>query len=159
MVLNVFWCMECECCTFWKIDWNSFKSTNYYGFYDWSPLTLTWKWKVHCSNFCQGKGVLAPINPILTGGGGGGSIWPPPCTKSATASRPPQIATRLFVTFFFSSLTHLLIPIDNKLSWKYHIDNVCKTVSRNIGIINRVKQFLPLSVLPYVIFNFYFTIP
>ena len=24
----VFWCLEWECCTFWKIDGNSFKSTN-----------------------------------------------------------------------------------------------------------------------------------
>ena len=24
----VFWCLECECCTFWKIYENSFKSTN-----------------------------------------------------------------------------------------------------------------------------------
>ena len=43
------------------------------------------------------------FNPILTGGGGG-KIDPPPCTKSATASRPPQIATRLFMTFFFQVL-------------------------------------------------------
>ena len=45
------------------------------------------------------------------------------------------------------STKFLGITIDNKLSWKYHIDNVCKTVSRNIGIINRVKQIFPLSVL------------
>ena len=44
------------------------------------------------------------------------------------------------------------ITIDNKLSWKYHIDNICKTVSRNIGIS-------PIVSTPYVIFNFYFTIP
>ena len=25
----VFWCLEWECCTFWKIDGNSFKSTNW----------------------------------------------------------------------------------------------------------------------------------
>ena len=43
------------------------------------------------------------LNPILTGGGGG-SIWPPPCTKSLTAVRPPQIATRLFMSFFFQVL-------------------------------------------------------
>ena len=44
--------------------------------------------------------VVRVFNPILTGGG---SIWPPPCTKSATVSRPPLIATRLFMTFFFQS--------------------------------------------------------
>ena len=42
------------------------------------------------------------LNPILTGGGGG--QFDPPCTKSTTASRPPQIATRLFMTFFFQVL-------------------------------------------------------
>ena len=36
-------------------------------------------------------------------GGGGRSIWPP-CIKSATASRPPQIATHLFRSFFFQVL-------------------------------------------------------
>ena len=41
------------------------------------------------------------INPILTGGG---VNLTPPCTKSATASRPPLIATRLFMTFFFQVL-------------------------------------------------------
>ena len=37
----VFWCMEWECCTFCKIDGNSFKSTNttiYYGFKDYTTI-------------------------------------------------------------------------------------------------------------------------
>ena len=41
------------------------------------------------------------FNPILTGGGGG-SIWPPP--PPARNPRLPQIATRLFMTFFFQVL-------------------------------------------------------
>ena len=44
---------------------------------------------------------ILSFNPILTGGGG---QFDPPCTKSTTASRPPQIATRLFMTFFFQVL-------------------------------------------------------
>ena len=42
------------------------------------------------------------LNPILTGGGGVNLT--PPCTKSVTASRPPLIATRFFMTFFFQVL-------------------------------------------------------
>ena len=42
--------------------------------------------------------LVVMLNPILTGG----SIWPP-CTKSATASWPPQIATHLFINFSFKS--------------------------------------------------------
>ena len=44
------------------------------------------------------------LNPILTGGGGVNLTPPPPCTKSATTSWLPQIATRLFMSFFFQVL-------------------------------------------------------
>ena len=46
----------------------------------------------------------------------------------------------LFITF-------LGITVDNKLSWKYHIDNTCKIISRNIGIINKLKFHFPTSSL------------
>ena len=39
------------------------------------------------------------------------------------------------------------VTVDNKLSWKYHIDNICKTISRNIGVMNRLKTHLPSSSL------------
>ena len=46
------------------------------------------------------------------------------------------------------SVTKFLgVTIDNKLSWKPHIDNICKTISRNIGIINKLKFFLPSRTL------------
>ena len=37
--------------------------------------------------------------------------------------------------------------VDDKLSWKPHIDNICKIISRNIGVINRLKLYLPQSSL------------
>ena len=46
----VFWSLEWECCTFGKIDGNSFKSTNtimYYVFNPWSHLPVTSSWKSH----------------------------------------------------------------------------------------------------------------
>ena len=74
---------------------------------------------------------------------------------------PNQVIFSETVIKEVKSTKFLGITIDNKLSWKYHIDNVCKTVSRNIGIINRVKQFLPLSVmysLRYIQLLFYHTL-
>ena len=73
---------------------------------------------------------------------------------------PNQVIFSETVIKEVKSTKFLGITIDNKLSWKYHIDNICKTVSRNIGIINRVKQFLPLSVLLtlYVQLLFYHTL-
>ena len=37
--------------------------------------------------------------------------------------------------------------IDEILSWKIHIDNISKTISRNIGIINKLKSYFPPSTL------------
>ena len=34
------------------------------------------------------------------------------------------------------------ITIDENLTWKKQIDNVCKLCARNIGVLNKVKAFL-----------------
>ena len=39
------------------------------------------------------------------------------------------------------------VLVDNKLSWKSHIENICQTISRNIGVIYRLKSYLPKSSL------------
>ena len=46
-----------------------------------------------------------------------------------------------------TSMKCLGLIIDDKLSWKCHIDSICRTISRNIGIVNKVKFFLPTSSL------------
>ena len=35
------------------------------------------------------------------------------------------------------------ITIDENLTWKKHIDNVCKRCARNIAVLNKVERFLP----------------
>ena len=45
------------------------------------------------------------------------------------------------------SITFLGVIVDNKLSWKCHIDSICKTISRNIGVIKRLKTCLPMYSL------------
>ena len=46
-----------------------------------------------------------------------------------------------------NSIKFLGLTIDDNLSWKIHIDNVSKIISRNIGIIYRLKYFFPPSML------------
>ena len=39
------------------------------------------------------------------------------------------------------------VIIDENLTWKDNIDGITKTISRNIGVINKVKYFLPERIL------------
>ena len=39
------------------------------------------------------------------------------------------------------------ININEHLQWKYHTDTICKKISRSIGILHRLKNFFPLSIL------------
>ena len=39
------------------------------------------------------------------------------------------------------------VLIDDCLTWKNHIDCVPKTISRNIGVMNKLKHFVPTRVL------------
>ena len=48
-----------------------------------------------------------------------------------------------------SNTKFLGVFVDEKLSWNNHIDNLCKTLSKNIGILYRL-QFLPQNVLTFL---------
>ena len=52
------------------------------------------------------------------------------------------------------------LTIDENLTWKYHIDIITKTVSCNIGVMNKIKQFVPERILNslYRMLFVYFTV-
>ena len=37
----------------------------------------------------------------------------------------------------------LEIPIDEHLDWKIHVDNLSNKIARNVGMLNKLKHFLP----------------
>ena len=46
------------------------------------------------------------------------------------------------------SSTNLLgVIIDENLTWKNHIDAISKTISRNIGVLTKLKHFVPENIL------------
>ena len=45
------------------------------------------------------------------------------------------------------SVKSLGIYIDDNLTWHSHIDNLCKKIASAIGVIKRVKPFVPQSTL------------
>ena len=44
-------------------------------------------------------------------------------------------------------IRYLGILIDSNLSWKFHMDYICQKVNKTIGIISKLRHFVPLHVL------------
>ena len=42
---------------------------------------------------------------------------------------------------------HLSVLLDSNLSWKFHINNVALKVSRTVGVVARVRHFVPRTTL------------
>ena len=43
--------------------------------------------------------------------------------------------------------THYLgITIDEHLDWQVHIDNLSNKIARNVGMLNKLKRFLPVYI-------------
>ena len=42
---------------------------------------------------------------------------------------------------------YLGVLIDNNLSWKHHIDYIALKISKTIGIISRLRHFIPTSII------------
>ena len=42
---------------------------------------------------------------------------------------------------------YLGLMIDSNLSWKYHIESICHKISKSIGIIAKIRHFVPRRVL------------
>ena len=51
------------------------------------------------------------------------------------------ILERVKITKFLGVL------IDECLTWKHHIDCIAKTISRNIGVMNKLKYYIPTRIL------------
>ena len=42
---------------------------------------------------------------------------------------------------------YLGLMIDSNLSWKYHIESICHKISKSIGIISKIRYYVPRRVL------------
>ena len=50
------------------------------------------------------------------------------------------------------NLDYLGITIDKHLTWKSHVDKISNKISTTIGILNRLKFYLPLNA-KFAIYN------
>jgi hypothetical protein len=58
----------------------------------------------------------------------------------------PQIAINNIQIEQGTSFNFLGITIDKQLTWKQHVDKICGKISRAIGILNKLKNLLPLQI-------------
>ena len=49
---------------------------------------------------------------------------------------------------------YLGILIDSNLSWKSHIDSICKKIKRSVGMLSKLRYYVPLKILV----NLYYTL-
>ena len=61
--------------------------------------------------------------------------------------RPPQLILNNEKIEIVDHFSYLGIIIDKNLSWKYHISTISRKISKVIGVLCRLKHFLPCSVL------------
>ena len=50
-------------------------------------------------------------------------------------------------------IKYLGVMIDESLTWKYHIAFVCSRLSRNIGIISKLRRYLSIQQLKQIYYN------
>ena len=74
--------------------------------------------------------------------------------SNSTSELPDEVMINNVCIEKTDCLKFLGLVIDSGLTWKNHIDYLCKTISRNIGVINRIKHFVP----PDILFSLYNTL-
>ena len=57
-----------------------------------------------------------------------------------------------------STFNFLVVIIDEHLNWKSYIDSICSKSSRTIGILCKLKHYLPLLFLEHYIIVFFYHI-
>ena len=67
--------------------------------------------------------------------------------SNSVENLPRNIILENTVIEVVPTINFLGLTIDNRLSWKPHVDNICRIISRNIGVINKVKFYFPTSTL------------
>ena len=50
-------------------------------------------------------------------------------------------------------IKYLGVLIDESLTWKYHISYICSRVSRNIGIVSKLRHYLSIHQLKQIYYN------
>ena len=59
----------------------------------------------------------------------------------------PSLTINNFPTEQVSSTKSLGVSINENLSWNTHIETVCKKISSTLGLIKRIRDFVPFYTL------------
>lgn len=58
----------------------------------------------------------------------------------------PNIRIKNTILERVETFNFLRITIDQQLSWKPHLNNIASKITRTIGVLNRLKHFLPMHI-------------
>ena len=68
-------------------------------------------------------------------------------TKQNTSRVLKNVEKHIILDNSILETKFLGVTIDENLTWKTHIDNISKNISKGIGVINHIKHFVPNEVL------------
>ncbi len=83
-------------------------------------------------------------------------------TSSVSVKLLDNSTNNFIQTEYKEFVKYLGVLIDSNLTWKYHIDNISSKISKAIGIIARLRHFVPVSslhniyrclILPYITYG------
>ena len=69
---------------------------------------------------------------------------PPPKKNPGSAPDCTQIPTAFQCE---DHVKYLGVLVDSNLSWKFHINNVALKISRTVGVVTRLRNFVPRTTL------------
>ena len=67
--------------------------------------------------------------------------------SNSISALPGQLSLNNTTIDTVESTKFLGLFIDNKLSWKQHVTQLGKSLSRNVGVINKLKSSFPSNIL------------
>ena len=97
-------------------------------------------------NLCNNEGIFIALLHIIF------------CARQHKYTRTVPLSLNGMVLNQVQTTTFLGVCIDENISWNNHVNILCSTISKNVGVMNRLKYFVPKTYFVQFIIQLFFHI-